>query len=339
MFLHIDPGFINQRLCLLALNLPLCKGLLPKFRSERNNIDRMLNGHFLVTALLDCCEVVGAPTLLEAVRLGKPRQLFRSTERLTPCPEIYEAARVSHDVELNVDVEKPVKIAYHTKHLVSDTGKMVLAAGAMGGHTNSIIGLLHDRPDSYEIQPLVIGAPSFEHPRNDDDTSGLEIYDNKFGELLPEDIEQFAKMREVDVRQGDEWMTVMRSLSEKQVKESIVELLAESSKKDWGGEQNDHFSGNVIFNGKRRTAAFMFKGPGAGFREMTINMCGKKGDQIVRLVNSKAELSVVQHCHQIGTEVRQMLQSLVVYPGNSRRKYCLIDGIATYKILKAYSLV
>ena len=109
VFHHIDMGFLNRRLCLTALP--------PKVRAwyiehEKPGTDHMTvlgNDHLLVTVLLDVCEAIEAPTLVEALTLGKSRQLFRSTERLAPCPELYEAARVDHEVELDVDFGKPVR--------------------------------------------------------------------------------------------------------------------------------------------------------------------------------------------------------------------------------------
>ena len=121
------------------------------------------------------------------------------------------------------------------------------------------------------------------------------------------------------------------------LKAAFANLLTEPTKKDWGGESNDHFSNNVSVNGQRKTAAFLLKGP-AVFREMTLEMCGKRADQIFRLVRSGAEISIVQNAHQIGEAVRETLRSMTVYPGRPR-KYCVIDGLATYRILKAYDLL
>ena len=101
-------------------------------------------------------------------------------------------------MELDIDFGKPVVIAYHTSHIVSETGKMVLAQGACEGYLNSIVGLLHDRQYWFEIEPLVIGAPWFDHPRNGKD-GRLMFLGVSFGEILPEDIDQFAKMRDVHV--------------------------------------------------------------------------------------------------------------------------------------------
>ena len=130
----------------------------------------------------------------------------------------------------------------------------------------------------------------------------------------------------------------MRSLSEAKVKEAFNSLFSEPTKKDWGGESDDHFSANISVRGQRRTAAFLLKGP-AQFREMTLDMCGTRADQIHRMVDSDADISVVQHAHLIGAVVRRTLRALTVRPGCSQRKYCLIDGQATYRILKAHSLL
>jgi len=337
-FHHIDMGFLNRRLCLTALPPEARSWFIEHQKPGSDQMTVLGNDHLLVSVLLDVCEQLGTPTLLGALALEKPRQLFRSTEKLAPCPEIYEATRVEHDVEIGPDHGKPVRISYHTSHIVSDTGKMTLAHGAPDGYVESIVGLLHSKPDRYEIEPLVIGAPWYDHPRNGADRAQLMWLGKVFGELLPEDIDQFANMKNVKPADAVEWMEAMRQTPEAKVKEAFAQLLAEPTKKDWGGEANDHFSSNVYVAGVRRTAAFLLKGP-ADFREMTLDMCGARADQIHRLVNSGADISIVQHAHLIGPVVRETLRNLTVYPGGRRRKYCLIDGQATYRILKAHSLL
>ena len=337
-FHHIDMGFLNRRLCISALSLDTRLSFIEHQKPGTDHMTVLANDHLLVTLLLDSCEAVDAPTLLQALSLGKPTHLFRSTERLAPCPEIYDAARVCHTVELDLEFGKPVCIAYHTNHIVSDTGKMILQEGAPKGWLCSVVGLLHDKQDRFEIEPFVIGQPWFDHPRNGDDRSRLMFLGGRFGNILPEDIDQFSRMIEVKVESADEWMNVMRSLSEAKVKKAIASLLSEPTKKDWGGEANDLFSANVTIHGQPRTAAFLLKGPSA-FREMTLDMCGKRADQIHRLVDSDADVSIIQHSHLIGNVVRKTLRNLTVYPGGSHKKYCLIDGQTTYRILKAYSLL
>lgn len=338
MFHHIDMGFLNQRLSLTAIG-EVGRQLFSERRSHGSDHMAVLgNNHLLVTMLIDMCDSIEVLTLHEALTLNKPKHLFRSTERLAPCPEIYTEDRVEHEVLMGIKFEKPITIAYHTTHIVSDTGRMTLAHGADRGYRESIIGLLHNLDDRFEIEPIVIGAPWYDHPRNGSDGSRLMWVGRNYGEILPEDIEQFSKMTDITVSAADEWMNVMQSLPEAKVKEAFADLLAEPTKKDWGGESNDHFSSNVVIGGHRKTAAFLLKGP-SKFREMTLDMCGTRADQIYRLVRSNAEISIVQHAHLIGEAVRETLRSMVVRPGSSNRKFCVIDGQATYRILKAYSFI
>jgi len=337
-FHHIDMGLLNRRLCLTALPKPVRHNYIEKQKPGTDHMTVLSNDHLLVTMLLDVCDQIEVPTLIGALKLDKPKYMFRSTERLAPCQEVYEAKRVEHAVQMDVDFGKPVTIAYHTEHLVSSTGTMTLAGGAKDGYVESIVGLLHNKSDRFQIEPLVIGAPWFDHPRNGNASADLMWLGQEIGETLPEDIDQFSLMKNMKVAGSDEWMDVMKIISEEEVKEAFASLLSEPSKKDWGGEQNDHFSSNAFLRGRRRTAAFLFKGPST-FREMTLDMCGKRADQVHRLTSSGADISIVQHSHLIGQVVRQTLRALTVYPGGEHRKYCLIDGQATYRILKAYSFI
>ena len=337
-FHHIDIGFLNKRLCITALFPRVREYFREAQKPGTDHFTELSNAHLLITMLLDCCREADVPTLLKALTLGKPRHLFCSTERLEPCPEIYHSGRVCHGVRLDIDFGKPVVIAYHTSHIISDTSRMALARGADENHLNSIVGRVHDKGDRFEIEPLVIGSPWFDHPRNGEDSLALMWAGDIFGEVLAEDIDQFSRMREVAVKGPEGWMEVMRDLPEDDVKRAITGLLNEPAKKDWGGESNDHFSASISLGGQRRTAAFLLKGP-SPFREMTLEMCGKRADQIHRMVDSGAEVCVVQHSHLIGPVVRRTLRTETIQPGSRRRKYCLMDGQVTYRILKAYSLL
>lgn len=334
-FHHIDMGFVNRRLCLSALGDRGRDFYAQHALPRADHVAQLSNDHLLVTVLEDICEQYNAPTLLEALEANKQRMLFRSTERLTACPEIYDAKRVQHLVEIPLDFGKPVSISYHTSHLVSDTGKMTLALGSSEGYVQSIIGLLHSEPSRFRIEPLVMGAPWYDHPRNGEHGSILMWFGQQFGEIFPEDIEQFARMKDVSTSSAEEWQATMSRLPEQAVKTALASLLQEPTKKDWGGESDDHFSGNVSIGGRRRTAAFLLKGP-TNFREMTLEMLGKRADQLYRLTRTDAEICVVQHSHMIGDAVRGTLRALTICPGGMKRKYCVIDGQATYRILKAY---
>jgi hypothetical protein len=331
-FSHIDMGFINRRLAITALG-PLRNAFLAEQKPGVDHMTVLANDHLLVTMLIDRCANLKAPTLAEALVLAQPKHVFMSIERLEPCPDIYGAAHVTQAVHLEMGPGKPVNISYNTSHIVSDTGRMTLAEGYQKGYRQSIIGLLHDKGETWEIEPVVIGAPWLDHTRNKDGAQAI-WYGQDYGEVLPEDIDEFARLTEVQVSSADEWMSVMKGVPEQRIKEAIAALLREPTKSDWGGEENDHFSCNVVVGGRRRTAAFLLKGP-AKFQEMTPAICGKNGDQIYRLAKSGADISVIQHSHLVGAAVRETLRAMTVTPGRSR-KFCVIDGQASYRILKAY---
>lgn len=338
VFHHIDMGFLNRRLCISALPKEVRSIYFERSKSGSDHLTQLQNDHLLVTMLLDCCEALSVPTLLEALTRSEPSLLFKSTERLHACQKVYEPnIRVEHDISLPVDFGLPITVAYHTEHLVSSTGTMTLAEGLEGGYVQSIVGVLHKEGERFRVEPLVMGAPWFDHPRNGDDNLELMWLGQDFGEILPEDIDQFHKMTSVVADSAEEWLNAMKVVPEAKVKEAIAKLLSEPSKKDWGGEANDHFSANVYVKGVRKTAAFLLKGP-SQFREMTLDMCGKRADQIFRLTRSECDICIVQHSHLIGEAVRCTLRALVVYPGRPR-KYCFIDGQATYRLLKAYDLL
>ena len=336
-FTHIDMGFLNRRLAISALG-PIRGEFIARQKPGTDHMTVLGNDHLLVTMLIDICSELKVPTLAEALTLAKPRHMFMSVERLDPCPEIYTRSRVSQQIHLEFDYGKAVALSYHTTHICSDTGRMTLREGRRKGYREAIIGLLHDRGDRFEIEPIVMGAPFLDHPRNAKKGGSEAVwvgYD--YGEILPEDISEFAKMGEVRVGDAAEWMSFMGQVPEAAVKEAIGQLVAEPTKKDWGGEENDHFSANVTVAGRRRTAAFLLKGPTV-FKEMSPAMCGKNGDQIYRLTRAGADVSIVQHAHLVGAAVRETLRAFVVQPGRPRM-FCIMDGQATYRLLKAYGFV
>jgi hypothetical protein len=153
-----------------------------------------------------------------------------------------------------------------------------------------------------------------------------------FFEQFVEDITEFAKVGDIEMPTD---FAVMKDVTERAFKECLTEILGDTARKDWGGETSDHFTSHVHLGGKRTTAAFLLKGPGNRFAPMGLNHLGKNNDQIYRLAQEPAELLVVQHCHEILPAVRATLRAFAVQPGSPRR-YCLIDGRDSLRLLIAY---
>lgn len=157
-------------------------------------------------------------------------------------------------------------------------------------------------------------------------------------ELQPEEIEQFAGMDQSWIPTKKEFARLAQ-FPERTVKELICKCLGEHEiPPDWGGEECDVFSANLMVGGARQTGAFLLKGP-AAFHPMTPKDCGKNGDQIYRLFNIPAHVYIVQHCHNIGAAVRKTVEAFAF--GRSfiaPCRYVIMDGVATARLLRALGL-
>lgn len=110
---------------------------------------------------------------------------------------------------------------------------------------------------------------------------------------------------------------------------------------DWGGEENDLYTSNVIISGNRIAAAFMLKGKGTKKRILEICNCGLNGDQLVRLFQSPAELFVVQFVGEISENIIKDIEGKTIAKRNEGKQaqYCIINGQDTARILFAYNKI
>jgi len=202
----------------------------------------------------------------------------------------------------------------------------------------SYVGLVEEvESDKIVIAPLVMGAPWL-HPSPDRDPAFDLMWSHyDFFENFVEDVDEFALAKEVPRNEaGVDWQ-VLKEIPEAAVKKALCTLLGDRPVKDWGGEQFDHFSTSVHLSGRRVSAAFLLKGA-ADFSEMKAKHLGKNGDQLYRLSQAPAEFLVLQHSHLVSAPVRATLRAFAVNPAVPRR-YCVIDGPDTFRLLSAYGLL
>ena len=157
-------------------------------------------------------------------------------------------------------------------------------------------------------------------------------------ELRPEAIEQFAGMDEGWFPSESEFKR-MQEVPEQAVKELLCRLLSEHSvPSDWGGEESDVLSANLMIDGRRHTGAFLLKGP-ARFHPMKPTDLGKNGDQLYRLFNIPAQVYVVQHCHNIGAAVRKQAEAFALARTFvAPCRIVFMDGVTTARLLRTHGL-
>ncbi|MDI1463373.1 hypothetical protein QEZ54_20540 [Catellatospora sp. KI3] len=331
MQLTIDPGFVHHRLIQTVLPPEAIAVVDDRARALPSDMPdwmrRVRIDHLYMQMMLLFCERLPAPTLGD-VLAGQSGTLFCSTVTLAAAPEVYERPRAVSKV-ITPGIDHPqVELHYSTSNIAADTTRSHLA----DGHDLAVVAKLRSHRDGVLIfEPLLMGSPWLSSKTGTDPFPGPEWYSHAFFENFIDDIDDFAAVRDVPTPSD---FSVMRDISEAAFKQCLAEVLGDTARADWGGEMADHFAAHLRLGGRRTTAAFLLKGP-ANFAPMGLNHLGKNNDQIYRLAQTPAQLLVVQHCHEIQEPVRATLRAFAVQPGVGRR-YCLIDGKDSLRLLIAY---
>jgi hypothetical protein len=129
------------------------------------------------------------------------------------------------------------------------------------------------------------------------------------------------------------------TISEDDFKRGVQSIIGEiGTFKDWGGEKSDLYSTRLRVSGKRRAAAFAFKGPGQKGR-LVLGRMGKNGDQALRLFQEEADVFIVQHWREIDSSVIDLMRRLAVAKSATNGQplwYGVIDGQDSERLRLAY---
>jgi hypothetical protein len=151
--------------------------------------------------------------------------------------------------------------------------------------------------------------------------------------ITVDDIASFAKVMKVG-----EPADYIR-MPEAKFKQGVAKILGEvGTFNDWGGELRDLSSTRLRIRGKRKAAAFAFKGPGMT-GVLTPGKMGKHGDQIQRLMKCPSDVFLVQYWGQVDDSVLdqlKMLASARSYFEQREILYGVIDGSDSARLIKAY---
>lgn len=331
--LGITSWYVNTHRVLEAIgihNLP--QGFIGTLNSIENH---PLQKGFLVSML--------SPVLVEWVR----REKIPGLEELLIRGTLQKGSVFTYDgkfMSRGLAVEKPtnaalrlslkefgdprvVVINFHANNLTTAS-----AHGALQGQPSVFVIACVDSIDGDEIscRPYVIGNLVQIYGKFE-----LELRYRDYLQIRPED---FDSLKPVDFtqRMATSDLDLLKDVPEVEVKKVFAEILGEPDvSKDWGGEECDLFSSNVLIDGRRTNVAIAFKGP-SKFKPLECSDCGKNGDQIVRLFGSGAEVFVFQHCHKVQPAVRKTMAAFARGHLSGHRRFCVIDGYDTIKILRHF---
>ena len=329
IIMRIGPGFVHRRkiIALLEVGEEYINKEITELPSMPDWERQVRIDHIYSKYMLHFCSHSGVKTLSELLSDGCGT-IFCSTEKVEGCSNFLETERACNKWVPTGEYDYSVEFHYSTSLVVSDTLKCRLQEG----DTISIIAQLSKKEGRKLIfDPIIMGFPLLYQDKDlnfDVSWFGYDYFENF--------IEDFDEFKLVKNYSGTLKAEEMKNITEAAFKTCLGKILNEEPKKDWGGETSDLYTAHLHLNGQRVSAAFLLKGP-ANFAPMTLNHLGKNNDQIVRLSHEPAQVLFVQHSHEILQPVRETLRAFAVQPSNPRR-YCLIDGNDSLKLLKAYGL-
>jgi hypothetical protein len=327
----IDPGFVNYRRIQTLLGqqgMQIIDDLIARIPLMPEWQRQVRIDHVYTRVMLDFCSVIGVAPLEHLLALGKGR-MFCSTEEFAPCSNVYDTQRAVSTYVPRHEYPRRVEFHYSTAHISGDTLRSILH---QGGSISLVAEFAQATDTSLIFHPLIMGFPLLQADDPDLD-SQVMWWSQDFYENFIEDFNEFARVQDVPTPQDP---SPMKLISERAFKLCLASILGDVVEADWGGEGSDFYSSHIHLQGRRHTAAFLLKGP-ARFTPMGLNHLGKNNDQIVRLANEPAQVLFVQHSHDILQPVRATLRAFAVQPSRPRR-YCLIDGRDSLRLLQAYDL-
>ena len=156
-----------------------------------------------------------------------------------------------------------------------------------------------------------------------------------------DDIDSFSKVRHIEPPEIADYLDSngRLDLAENVIKTALADILSVTPvKNDWGGEDDDLYTSNLIIHGQRTPTAVALKGRGTKSQSLRIKDCGKNGDQLVRLFQAPAELFVLQYVGEIDENViKDMEGKAQALRAHARQaSYCIINGQDTARLLRAY---
>ncbi len=331
----LEPYFLHEEQVQAILGLDRAVAAISRI-PDTQAVSANPKPYALATALAEALPGLGVPELQRAVReqtlrvgdlIGIEQDFTFRRDKARDAPG-YKP--VEFHAVLNTDEGTAVSGTFNAARLVSAS-----AAGSLSGVRPAyILGtVITHTSGTIKIRAAFAGVRTYV-----DDEQDAAYGITRARRVYPSEIDQFSSINFLAPIAPDEVVQVLK-IPEEAVKTTIARLLDEHYvHKDWGGERSDLYTSRLWIHGQQVSSAWIFKG-GPGFpRPMTVKALGAQGDQIDRLYSQPAEVMVLQHCHEITPAVVSMMESYA-HDFRNPRRYMIIDGTDTARILKAQGLL
>ena len=329
-YLHIDPSYINVATCAKVFGPYFKEFYLSRTIKENTDYAKVFNDHLLVTFAMDACRSRAVASLGEVLGDPLPGQLFCSTEALEGTAGVSGEARTRNRVVLPYGCGREVFVELDPHHFLSAAER-----GEQAGHTRTSLICHVDvvKPDLVSATALIMGAPTFTHFRNDGAALDLAEAAADWFETLPGDIDQLKAMAGVAPPDEAVWPGALAALPGEAVADALCAIMDGAPIAPGPGQRWRMIACGASRGGTEAPCALALMDPKAAALEP--DMLWDAPGVLAALAATPAELWIVQHGQGIGPAVREMVRAFAVRP-HAPRRYCLIDGADTWRILTAY---
>jgi hypothetical protein len=324
-YLHVEPHFLNVAKCMKVFGQYFKDYYLSRTIKEDTEFAQIFNQHLLVTYTMDACADGEVKTLGEALMDPVPGRLFSTMATVAAAPDRAGAADERLRLTLPFPFAKDLFVTYFNANFLSGTERDRI----MDGTTVALVGQIDVVKDAFiQADPLFMGTPSFDHFRNGEIDLALAPYVADWFETLAVDIDEFALAAdengaaEADVAES-EWRGALGALGHDGVRTRLAAIVGEVSPPEGVAGAPALFFAQPGLCGTPTPAAFLTTDTDTN--PMSIG---------ATLAATPARLLVVQHCGPIAHSLRDTIRAFAVAP-HAPRRFCLIDGADTYRILKA----
>ena len=328
-YLHVDPCYVNVSKCLRVFGTFFREHYMQTSVKEPTPMAQVFNNHLLVTYACDAVrererEVTPLSEALAEPSLGA---LFCSTEIVESASSARQGGQVARNrLCLPWPESRPVFIQYETYNCLSE---IELRRMSDQQRLSMLCQIDIVTDDEIVAAPLFLGTETFDHFRNNDAALTLTNHAERWFDCLPFDLGGFKAGGAVTHVDEPVWRAALRETPG----EALVALL-DAAPMD--GEDDIAFAETMLAGAPVGVAMLSLDHPADAVLDAATLY--KADNALVRLARTPADVLVVRHDGKLADDARAALREVAVAP-HAPRRYCLIDGSDTYRILRAAEVI
>jgi len=335
-YLHVEPSYLNIAKCLRIFGSVFKEFYMARTVKEQTELAQIFNNHLLVTYVMDAFRDRNISTLGETLVNPNVADLFFSIETLKGSKNFSEAnERIARNMLISPWANRrPVYIQYETYNFLSS-----LEREQFTKTQNLAIACQIDVVKNHYIiaAPLFMGTLTFDHFRNNEDSLTLSEFAPLWFETLPFDIMEFQVGVKIPSPEAKTIKAAMVQEGTKKVYTKMLSLLTKTNGSTCKFICADIACVEANLFGKRSKTAILNVNLDAE-KTLTMSTLNQAENALIRLAQTGADLLIIQHSGPIEVEINKTLKTIATPPHNPRR-FCLIDGNFSWKILNGAGLL